>query len=171
MRLTNKPYPSRFKDRQELKAKKGLKVCKSCQAVFYKKSWHHPGPEQSMVQDKSHLKPKTYNLKPSLCPACQMIKNHQFEGEIAITNFSENYPQELINLIKNFCQRAYEIDSMDRLIGIKKTKDGLIITTTENQLAVKLAKKIKDVFKKVQIKISYSSEPSEVVHIKLIMSS
>ena len=157
MRLPTKPAPSVFKIRKEAETGKGMVICKSCQAVFYKKSWHH----------SKNLKPKTYNLEPKLCPACQMIKNHQFEGEITITNIPENHYQELINLIKNFCQRAYEIDPMDRLIGIKKTKDGLIVTTTENQLAVKLAKKIKDVFKKVQIKISYSSEPSEVVYIKL----
>ena len=165
MRLANKPYPNRFKVRQEVKTGKELKVCKGCQAVFYKKSWH-PAVEQSSLRGKP-LKAKTYNLKPILCPACQMIKNHQFEGEITITNIPESYSQELVNLIKNFCQRAYEIDPMDRLIGIKKTKDGLIVTTTENQLAVKLTKKIKDVFKKVQIKISYSSEPGEVVYIKL----
>ncbi len=56
---------------------------------------------------------------------------------------------------------------MDRLINLKKTEGGFIATTTENQLAVKLAKKIKDVFKKVDYKISYSSSPSDVAYITL----
>ncbi len=59
---------------------------------------------------------------------------------------------------------------------LKKTKIGLEITTTENQLAVKLAKKIKDTFKpacagrKVDMKISYSPAPSDVAYVKIVFS-
>ena len=87
-------------------------------------------------------------MKFSLCPACEMIKNRQFEGEIIIKNIPVKIKSDLINLAKTFSKRAFERDPMDRLIDIKETKDGLRITTTENQLAVKLAKKSKKLSKK-----------------------
>ena len=98
-----------------------------------------------------------------------MIKDKEFEGQLTISGLPPDLKTDLIQLIKNFCQRAFERDPMDRLIGIKTESDGLTITTTENQLAVKLAKKIKEVFNKykVQIKISYSPEPSDVAYIKI----
>ena len=76
---------------------------------------------------------------------------------------------DLNKLIKNFCQRAFERDPLHRLIDIKNDSGNLTATTTENQLAVKLAKKIKEVFgkNKVQVKISYSPSPSDAVYVKI----
>ncbi len=153
-------YAPRTEEREIPKGKLGLIFCKECEAVYYKKSWHHN------LRNYKKLK-ENLPVNFSLCPACQMIKNKQFEGEIIVKNVPEKIKKDLINLIKAFSQKAYERDPMDRLIAIKETKEGTRITTTENQLAVKLAKKIKDVFKKVNMKISYSPQPSDVVYIKL----
>lgn len=103
----------------------------------------------------------------AFCPACQTIKDKQFEGEINIADVPEKFREDLTNLIRAFTQRAYEKDPMDRLIEIKKTRSGLRVTTTENQLAVKLAKKIRDSFKKASLEISYAKPPLETVHIKI----
>ena len=106
-------------------------------------------------------------VKFSLCPACNMVKNKQFEGEIAISGFLPEAEENLIHLIKAFGRRAEQRDNQHRVIAIKKNKSGIIVTTTENQLAVKIAKKIKDTFKKVEMKISYSPQPSDVAYVKL----
>jgi hypothetical protein len=105
-----------------------------------------------------------------------MIKNKEFEGQLTISNFPPALETDLTKLIRNFCQRAYERDPMDRLISINQLKNqhksaSLVITLTENQLAVKLAKKIKEVFKKAKIEISYSPAPSDVVYIKLTFNN
>ena len=145
------------------KGKLGLILCPECNAAYYKKSWHH---------NLRYYKNLRENLpvKFAVCPACKMIKNRQFEGEIIIENApAENY-NELINLIKSFCRRAYGKDSQHRLIEMKNIKEGIRIAVTENQLAVKLAKKIKDTFKKVDYKVSYSPAPSDVTYIKLVFS-
>lgn len=136
--------------------RKGIAFCPECKSIYYQKSWHHPLPFQERVRGKSIL-----------CPACQMIENKQFEGQLTISDFPPTLEGDLTKLIKNFCQRAYERDPLDRLIEIKNISDNLIVTTTENQLAVKLAKKIKEVFKKVKIKISHSPEPSDAIYIKV----
>ncbi len=138
--------------------KKPVIVCPDCLAVYYKKSWHHP--------KKRITKPVKYVV----CPACQMIKNHLFEGKVEIENLNKlqkTQKTDLINLIYNYCHRAYQLDPLDRLIELKQARNKIIVTTTENQLAQKLAKKIKDVFNKVEIETSHSAEPGDTFYIKL----
>lgn len=149
------------------KTKSGLIICKNCDAVYYKKFWHRN------LRHYKNLK-EDLAVKFALCPACEMIKNKQFEGEIIIKNIPIKIKSDLINLAKTFSKRALERDPMHRLIDIKEAKDGLKITTTENQLAVKLAKKIKETFKfaragkEAELKIAYSPAPSDVVYVKII---
>lgn len=140
--------------------KKGLVLCSDCQAVYYKKSWHH-----SLLNLKSTKEDMPVNF--TLCPACQMIKNKQFEGRITISGAPQNLMEELLNLIRGFGERARAADPMDLVIEVKKNKDNIIVTTTENQLANKLAKKIKDSFNKVKTKTTFSKDPSDFVDIKV----
>ena len=67
--------------------KKGIAVCEVCNAVYYKKSWHH-----SLLNLKSAKENAPLNFV--LCPACQMVKNHQFEGKITIVNVPEKLAGE-----------------------------------------------------------------------------
>ena len=92
----------------------------------------------------------------ALCPACKMIESKKFEGQIVVNGLPKNLHENAINLIEAFCHRARQKDPMDRLIDIKKTNGGLTVFTTENQLALRLAHKIRDAFKKMDMKISYS---------------
>lgn len=140
--------------------KKGLVFCPDCLAAYYKKSWHH-----SLLDLKSLKESAPVNFV--LCPACKMIKNHQFEGRIRITGVPDNLMTELLNLIRGFGERARAADPMDRVIEIKKNNDELVVTTTENQLANKLAKKIKDSFNKVKTKTTFSKDPSDFVDIRV----
>ena len=102
-----------------------------------------------------------------LCPACKMIESKKFEGQIVINDLPKNLHENAINLIEAFCHRARQKDPMDRLIDIKKTNGGLTVFTTENQLALRLAHKIKDAFKKMDMKISYSPSPTNAVYVTL----
>lgn len=138
--------------------KKGIILCQDCDSFYFKKSWHRDfkGPKTENVNLPVNFK---------LCPACQMIKNKQYEGRIIFKNVPEKYSDELKNFIVGFCERAADRDPMDRLIEIKKSGAEWIATTTENQLANKLAKKIKDVFNKLNLKTKFSQEPSDVVEI------
>ena len=148
--------PRFTRDNQELAGgKKGILVCEECDAAYYKRFWHH-----SLLNLKSVKEDMPVNF--TLCPACQMIKNKQFEGKVTILNVPEKSSEELINLIKGFCERAYSRDALDRLIEIKKSKDSLVVTVTENELANKLGRKIKDVFNKVTVRTSFDAAPSDV---------
>ncbi|MCD6402383.1 hypothetical protein J7L36_00810 [bacterium] len=126
-------------------------VCPKCHCVYFKKSWHHPfGKDYSKLEEK--------NLKFKICPACQMISGNKFEGELIIKNFPSVLLDSIRTLITRYSERAFLRDPMKRLISIKKIGDGCFrVTTTENQLAVRLGKKIKESFKnKAKVSISYS---------------
>lgn len=146
--------------RGEMKGKEGLVFCRSCGSVYYKKFWHHNLRRYKNLRD---------DLAVSfvLCPACKMIESKKFEGQVVVEGLPKNLFENVVNLAEAFCYRAYQKDPMDRLINIKKTNGGLTIFTTENQLALKLAHKIKDVFKKVDMKTSYAPSPTNAAYIIL----
>lgn len=146
-------FPKPKKEESEFgKGKKDLLICKECNAVYFYKSWHH------RLEDYPYLK-ETKNLKFTLCPACQMIKEKRFEGEVIVKNVSLKIKTNLINLIKNFGKEAFKKDPQDRVISIIDSGSQLRILTTENQLAQRLAKKIGQVFKG-EISISHSQQES-----------
>jgi len=133
-------------------------VCSECKAVYYRKSWHHDF--RSLKSFESDLP-----LKFLICPADLMIRRGQYEGRIKIQGIPTAFRSQLADLIKSFCQRATDRDPMDRLIGIKKDGAVWLVTTTENQLANKLARKIKQVFNKVKTRTRFAGAPSDVVEI------
>jgi uncharacterized CHY-type Zn-finger protein len=164
-----------------------LLICKKCEAVYWYKSWHHK------LDDWPKFKKEDYgaDIKFVLCPACQMIKDKKYEGEVILENVPKDLKNEIKKLIENFGKRAFEKDPLDRIISIKeekvkrvsaKRKRGAIsrkefknlvdlrVLTTENQLAQRLAKKIKETFgKKLPILISHS-HIEDVFRIKIKFS-
>src|SRR3989344_3058041 len=132
-------------------------------SAYYKKSWHH---------DIAGLKnyEKDWPVHFTVCPACQMIHNKQYEGRIKIKNIPVVSEDRLDDLIRGFCHRAFERDPLDRLINLEKSGSDWTVTTTENQLANKLAKKIKDAFSKVKSKTKFAGDPSDVVEITIEFS-
>lgn len=142
--------------------KKEFIFCPHGEAVYYRKSWHHT---EKFFRNPPSLQGKDMRFK--LCPAHQMIKNKQYEGEIVIKNIPAKFRRELLNFVENFGERAMRRDVLDRLLELRMTNDKLRITTSENQLAQKLAQKISEAFKKkVVFKIS-RAQKSDVVRIRI----
>jgi hypothetical protein len=143
-------------------AKKGLIVSKTCGAYYNKKSWHHDA--KKFVADRGGRIP----FKFSECPACAMIRHGLYEGKIIISNIPPKFWSEISNLIRAYSKRAEAQDPLDRLIAITKTGMTATITVTENQLAAKLARKIKDVFNRhAKISIAYAKSPSDVSIVRI----
>lgn len=142
------------------RARKGGVVCKECQHIYYKKSWMHP----SSLKVWKHGMP----WRRSICPACSMKMENLYEGEIIIFRVPSELQKSLLNLIHAFGTRAALRDSQHRLLEVNNKYDTFRVTTTENQLAVKLAKKIAEVFRGlILIRISHSKEPYEVDRVRL----
>lgn len=144
--------------------KKGLVICQDCNSTYFKKSWHHN------LENVVFSEEKNVPIKFTLCPACQMIANKQYEGRITIKNVTPQFEKKLEELIGGFSGRARERDPLDRLIELKKSGSIWIATFTENQLVNKLAKKIQDAFSGVKKKVRFSREPSDVAEITIELS-
>lgn len=162
--------PKNRHETEEFAAQKGLLLCSDCGAVYFKKHWHHGleklnNPEMAAVVKSADKKAKAPSVKFVLCPACQMIKNGQYEGRVVIKNVPRHQAGKLEELIEGFCRRAYDIDPMDRLIAIKKSSGSWEARVTENQLANKLGKKIQNAFSGVKTKTHFAAEPSDVAEV------
>lgn len=144
-------------------AKQNILICKKCKAVYQNKSWHHESEDnRTLSKDKFAL-----NVKFVLCPACQMIKDKKYEGEIILSAVPEKFKNNIKFLAENYGERAFREDPMDRIISIKEERDNIRILTTENQLAQRLAKKVNETFGgKLKVAISHSHE-EDVIRIKI----
>ncbi|RJQ31017.1 hypothetical protein C4572_03035 [Candidatus Parcubacteria bacterium] len=145
------------------KALEGLWVCKRCRNVRFKKEWHHPGSkavEELRIGERK-------GVKFGICPACYMITHGLFEGEIILDDVPKEYHQEIVNLVRSFGREAELRDPQDRIISLTRRKNRFRVATTENQLAVRLAKKIRETYKKAGISISHSREPYEVGRVRM----
>lgn len=147
--------------------RKGVLKCPYCGNVRFEKEWH-----TSIATLRSKRKDKNLKVtQEEVCSACTMIRGGLFEGELFVESFPLKHKNELLRLIKNFGNRDTEMDPQNRIIAIEKVDGELRIITTENQLANRLAKKIKDVFNKVEVSISFSKEPYKVNRVRAIFIS
>lgn len=145
----------------------GGSICPVCHDIHYMKRWH-----SAESDTLSKLKAMDgHHVRRELCPACKMIKNHTYEGELFIENLPADKSTELTNLIQHYTDREEAHDPQSRIIDVHHTENGYRITTTENQLVVKLAKKIRDTFRNVKIHISYGAEPQEVSRVHAVFEA
>ena len=133
-------------------APKGTLICKKCQNIYFKKRWHHS-------LDKKTKTKVSGKAGFTLCPACVMVGNHRYEGELIVENVPEEIESEFVRAVKGYGRRAEEINPQHRIIGFEKKRGFYRATVTENQMAARLGKHLKQVFKKVDLKITRSAEP------------
>ena len=147
------------KDEQEFGlAKKEFIICPNCESVFFDKAWHY-----SLEKDIKHLEnrgSRFKNLKFKICPACRMEKDKTFEGELVITLSKEKLTEknEIINVVKNSDKQARAHDPMDRVLWIEYEGNEIRVLTSENQLAVRIGKKLESAFKGGTLEIKHSHE-------------
>jgi len=125
-------------------------LCSEGEAVYYKKSWHH----MTTLQAAKNIDKK--RIAFVLCPAHRMKKDNVFEGEVIIENIPLNKKDQLVRTIRNVGDRAYRADVLDRILELLMKNDEVRVTTTENQLAKKIAKKVKAVYKTASVKYIFS---------------
>lgn len=142
----------------------GGSLCPTCRNIHYLGRWHQADSDV-LAELKTTV---NHEFRRERCPACKMIEGHTFEGELFIEHFPESTHEELMNLIHAYAKRAEIDDPQARIIDIEDTEKGQRITTTENQLAVRLGKKIKDTFNAVNLNISHAKEPQEVSRVHAV---
>ena len=160
----NSSVPQSKKAMQEFAAHKGIVVCNGCGAAYFEKRWVHG------LEELKNKEGKDTPVSFALCPACTMIKNKQYEGRITVRNLPEKHVKDLDDVVRGFSRRATERDPMDRLIAIAKNGDNWVITTTENEMANKLAHHIKESLRASKSRTKFAGDPSDVVEITIDFS-
>ncbi|OGN13376.1 MAG: hypothetical protein A3J47_01005 [Candidatus Yanofskybacteria bacterium RIFCSPHIGHO2_02_FULL_43_22] len=135
--------------------KKDYVLCSECGIVYFDKAWHHRPEEEKAV----HLK-TDWKIKFELCPACKMKKDKIFEGEVTIKLGSKGgkVKTDILNTIKNSDEQARDRDPMDRILWMKDKDDEVRVFTSENQLAVRIGKKLESSFPGSKLEIKHSGE-------------
>lgn len=136
-------------------AEKEFLICSDCGVVYFDKSWHRNLNEEKI----QHLKTNR-QFKFTLCPACKMKKDKTFEGELVIKLKAKSLKlkADILSAIKNSDKQAQEKDPLDRILWMEEREDGFHVFTSENQLAVKMGKKLESSFPGSTLEIKYSEE-------------
>lgn len=143
------------KEEQEFgKGEMDIIMCPECTIFYYYKSWHHN------LRNYKHLKDEK-RIKFVRCPACEMINNGKYEGQIILRGILPERRVEISRLVHNIASRAFKRDPLDRVVKMKFSPKGGEILTTENQLALSIAKQIKRAFRG-DLKINWSHQESVV---------
>lgn len=136
-------------------------ICPDGGEAYFHKSWHH-----SLVDFKHFSTEKKVTFK--LCPFHQMVRNKQYEGEIVVENVPPKNRFELVRMIERGGEHGYRSDPMDRVIKIESKGGTIRVETSENQLAQKIANKIRDRFKNTSREVRRGKRNSDIVSIKII---
>lgn len=135
-------------------------VCPEGGEVYSRKHWYHSFDTIGGITEKKKIAFR-------LCPFHLMVKNKQYEGELIIEGIPVKYRRELIRLIEKSGERGYRADPMDRIIKMEAKKETIRVELSENQLAQKIANKIRDRFKKTTREVHRGKGTSDVVSIKI----
>lgn len=136
-------------------AGKEFLTCSGCGIFYYDKSWH-----RSLLGEKlEHLK-ENRQFKFTVCPACKMKRDKIFEGELTVrlTTNGQRLKEEILNTIRNSDKQAQDRDPLDRILWTEEKGDGIYIFTSENQLVVRIGKKLESSFPKSTLEIKHSGE-------------
>jgi len=163
--MTGRRHQRSRKEESEfgLAGKEFLK-CSDCGIVYFDKSWHH-----GLFEEKqTHLK-ENRQFKFTLCPACKMKHNKLYEGELVVKLKAKSYKlkADILNTIKNSDKQGQEWDPLDRILWTEEREDGIHFFTSENQLAVKIGKKLKSSFPGSKLEIKHSGEDIMRVYIEI----
>lgn len=121
--------------------KKDIIICPNCSCVYYCKSWHHTATNYPHLNEDKKVIFK-------ICPACNMKAQREWEGEIRIKDVPKERVDELMSIIIHCSKRAFEKDPMDRVLSVDSEKNNISVYTSENQLAIIIAKKLASALKK-----------------------
>ncbi|MEX0877299.1 MAG: hypothetical protein WDZ40_00355 [Candidatus Spechtbacterales bacterium] len=131
--------------------KEDIIICTKCNASYYYKSWHHK------LEDYKELKPSK-SVSFELCPACEMEKRGQFEGEVVIENFPPHIKEEIVSQLEHVADKAHQRDPMDRILQMHIAEHRIEVRTSENQLALNLGRQVQKAHKNSEIEIKFSEE-------------
>jgi len=142
--------------------KQPLRECGNCSSVYFDGHWH----QLRSKSVKNELRKKTVLLE-SECEACRLEREAHGPvgavGEVRIGAVPARHVLDVMRTIRNVGKTALKRDQEERIIAIEESGQGFRVTTTQNQLAVRIGKKLDSAFKGGQLAVKYSAEDSPVL--------
>ena len=104
-------------------------VCRECSAVYRNGRW------QWLTA--------TFEAEPTLCPACQRIRDGYPAGQVTLTGpFLEAHRDEILALAHNVAQKQAAQHPLQRIMGIEEREKEIVVTTTDMHLARTIGERI-----------------------------
>ncbi len=127
-------------------------LCQGCKAIYRNKRWQwEPREVEEMRNDPG--------VTEVTCPACQKIAGHDPEGIFTLQgDYLWQHEQEIRNLLNNEAERVLAKNPISKIMQVNKTKDGLVIETTEQKLAEHLGR-ILNRAHSGELQVSWSQSP------------
>ena len=116
-------------------------ICPKCKAVYKNKRWYF----DEKVLEEVRISGKYHRKK---CPACRKLDDHYIMGIVeASGDFIKKHYEEIVRRIRNEEKRAMRTNPLERIAEVKKTKDGVVVNTISDNLAVRIGKALFKSFK------------------------
>jgi hypothetical protein len=135
--------------------KKPLRQCRNCGAVFADGHWHKLRADKFL---KKLWQQAAFTIAE--CEACRLEREAHgpvgAAGELRVAELPWKIKTDVLRTIRNAGKTAVSRDPEERIIEIAERGRGLLVTVTQNQLAVRIGKKLDSAFKGGRLRISYS---------------
>lgn len=141
-------------------------LCSRCDAVWYDGHWHTSPLLAAKLKAERKGASVGKATKDVLCNECHYAVHGPaeptlalYEGQVTLDGLMDAAEKaEVLATVRNFGKRATKRDSEDRIISIDDRGVRVVITTTENQMAVGLGKAVHAAFKGGKLRIVWSKD-------------
>jgi NMD protein affecting ribosome stability and mRNA decay len=116
-------------------------ICTECHALYERRHWFFD--EEAYFY--ASMQPETRKV---LCPACQKIRDRYAEGRVTLRSGAvlTAHKDDILRLIHNEEARAKGVNPLERIMEITETDDGVVITTTNEKLAQRIGRTLKNTY-------------------------
>jgi hypothetical protein len=148
---------------KETKKLSSAQLCDRCSAVYFDGHWHTAPALAAAI--KARRKTGKKPAKPVLCYECHVVVHGAadgrtlFEGQLTLDGLGDAAEKaEILSTVRNFAARMTKRDPEDRIINIDDRGLRVVVTTTENQMAVGMGKAVDAAFKGGKLRIAWSKD-------------
>jgi len=110
-------------------------VCSRCHAFYQNQHWNRDeGRAETMINAGANQ---------IVCPGCKIIEERNPRGIVTLSgDYWPRHRDDILNLVRNEETRGMHTNPLERIIDVREEGDRLIIETTNEKLAQKIARSI-----------------------------
>ncbi|MBI4533817.1 MAG: hypothetical protein HY711_07695 [Candidatus Melainabacteria bacterium] len=126
---------------QKLLLERGTSLCTRCGAISVEKHWY-------IDEDKLKVLKKDPNVRQVLCPGCERVERHIYDGEVILeSDLLLTNKDAAMGLIKHTEGKAWHDNPLSRIASLTENGKRIEILTTTRWLAHRIGKQFYKSFK------------------------